>query len=225
MSFEIPQVFISSTSEFAQERRELAAKLRALGDFRCEPFIYEEEALPGTSPEKHCETKLRESEIVVLILGAKYGTSFPGRPVSIVEWEYETAKEIGGAMLQPYLKKTDPNAVDPRQSEFIRRVTDFRDGTWSRFFTAADELTTGVVSDVKRWRLDSWRRLKDRASERRRWQDKFVMRWVAIVAMLTTAGVGAGALMGIPAMTLLVVLITGVLMLGALGWLLKAEVT
>ena len=44
MSFEIPQVFISSTSEFAAERKELAQSLKSLPDFDFHPFIYEEEA-------------------------------------------------------------------------------------------------------------------------------------------------------------------------------------
>ena len=226
MSFEVPQVFISSTSEFAAERRALADKLRALGEFRVEPFIYEEESLPGTSPEKHCEAKLRASEIVVLILGTKYGTSFPGRPMSIVEWEYERAKELDSATVQPYIHRVpDPAAVDPRQTEFIKRVTDFREGTWSRFFNAADELVNGVVDDVKRWRLDSWQRWKERGHERRRWHERLALRCGAGVALLTTAGIIAGVLKGAPATTLLIILVTGVLMFGALAWLLKAEVT
>ena len=44
MSFQMPQVFISSTSEFAAERKQLAAALSAS---QFAPFIYEEEAASG----------------------------------------------------------------------------------------------------------------------------------------------------------------------------------
>ena len=121
MSFSIPQVFISSTSEFAEERRQLQQALSSIPDFDFKPFIYEEESARSESPEKHCRAMLDASEIVVLIVGSKYGSSFPGRTSSIVEWEYECAKELNKE-LKGYVRDPPAAPPDPRQADFVTRV-------------------------------------------------------------------------------------------------------
>jgi len=116
MSFRIPQVFISSTSEFAAERQQLQQALANIPDFDFKAYIYEEDAAGPHSPEKHLMRVLDDSEIVVLILGSTYGTEFPGRSTSIVEWEFEYAREAAKE-LKGYLRQTPP--VHPRQATFI----------------------------------------------------------------------------------------------------------
>jgi hypothetical protein len=219
MSFAVPQVFISSTSEFAEERKALAQSLKSLPDFDFHPFIYEEEAAGPRSPEQHCQAMLDQSEIVVLILGASYGSAFPGRPTSIVEWEYEYAKDARKE-LKGYLR--DPlGDVHPSQAQFVARARSFRSGTWMRTFSHAPQLIAHVIADVKQWRLDSWKALQALSSERKRWKDRLVLATSAVVAVATVGGVIAGAVAGIPAGKLALILASGVAMLAALGWLLK----
>jgi hypothetical protein len=221
MSFQMPQVFISSTSEFAAERKQLA---EALSASQFAPFIYEEEAASGSSPENHCRKMIEESEIVVLILGSKYGSFFPGRQSSIVEWEYEHAIESEKA-LKPYVKELPPGTpIDPPQESFLTRVKNFRTGSWVRQFRGVSDLVKYVVDDVMRWRLDFWRVYQEGEVERRRWKDKAVLIAALIVALMTVGGVVGGAFAGVDSGKLALILFAGVATLGALGWLLKSKV-
>ncbi len=224
MSFQVPQVFISSTSEFAAERKELERAIASIPDFSFKAFIYEEESARSESPEKHCRAMLDASEIVVLILGTKYGTPFPGKPMSIVEWEYEYARDRNKE-LKGYVRQTLPDTpVDPQQAAFVDRVRAFRSGTWCRIFSAPSDLLAWVVHDVKQWRLDSWKRFTETSTERRRWRDRVVLGSAAAVAVATLGGVVAGAFLGVPMEKLALILVSGLLIFGALGWLLKSDV-
>lgn len=221
MSFAIPQVFISSTSEFAAERKQLEQELASLKDFDFKPYIYEADAAGPQSPEARLRAILDDSEIVVLILGASYGTPFPGRPISIVEWEYEYAREAQKE-LKGYVRNA--TAADPRQAAFIARVREFRGGTWCRMFSQASELLSYVVNDVKRWRLDSWQAFRSTSVERRRWKDRVILGTGAVVALATVLGTIGGALADVPVEKLALILGSGVAMLIGLGWLLKSDV-
>ncbi len=221
MSFAVPQVFISSTSEFAAERKQLEQALASLNDFDFKPYIYEADAAGPQSPEARLRAVLDDSEIVVLILGSSYGTPFPGRPISIVEWEYEYARETQKE-LKGYLRQTPP--VDPRQAEFVARVREFRGGTWCRLFADASQLLSFVVTDVKKWRLDSWKYFRDTTVERRRWKDRVILGTGAFVALATVLGTIGGAFAGVPVEKLALILGSGVAMLIGLGWLLKTDV-
>lgn len=222
MSFETPQVFISSTSEFAAERKSLAGAIASMQDMDFHPYIYEEEALPGTSAEQQCARRLRESELVLLLVGAKFGTCFPKRDTSIVQWEYEYAKELP-VPVHPYLKRVEDGSVDPRQKEFIAQLTDFSRGTWSRFFENEQQLVEWSVNDLRRWRLDSWQLHQRERGARRRWKDLFVMGAGALVSLGLVASLIAGVLTDVPMEKLAIVLVAGLAALGIVGWLLKKD--
>jgi len=223
MSFEIPQVFISSTSEFAAERKELAQSLKSLPDFDFHPFIYEEEAAGPSSPESHCRRMLDASEIIVLILGARYGSSFPGKPTSIVEWEYEYAKRAKKE-LKGYVQDPLAAAMDSNQAQFVAKARAFRDGTWMRLFAQAPQLIADVIADVKKWRLDSWKRLSELALQRRQWKDRFVLAGCVAVAIATVGGIIAATVLGVDWAKLAMILASGLTMLIALSFLLKTDV-
>jgi hypothetical protein len=223
MSFAIPQVFISSTSEFAAERRSLAAAIDSMEDMDFKAYIYEEERPPGTSPEKHCALKMRESELIVLLVGSHFGTTFPNRDSSIVQWEYEYANDLPRP-LHPYVKKLpDVAAIDPRQAEFIRGLTDFSKGSWSRIFSNERELLDWSVKDLRKWRLDSWKLHQDSRDDRRRWKDRLLLGAGAVLSIALAAGLVIGLLTDVPASKLGIVLAAGVAALGIIGWLLKKD--
>lgn len=223
MSFSIPQVFISSTSEFAAERSKLASAINSMSDMDFKAYIYEDERPPGTSPEKHCARRMRDSELVVLVVGSSFGTTFPDADSSIVQWEYEYAKKLPRA-LHPYVKKL-PNvaAIDPRQADFIRNLTDFSKGTWSRIFSTESELLDWSVKDVRKWRLDSWKLHEDTQSDRRRWKDRLLLGAGALIALGLSIALVAGLFTDVPASKLGIVLAAGVAALGIVGWLLKKD--
>lgn len=221
MSFSIPQVFISSTSEFAAERKRLAQAIDTMADMDFRAFIYEEESLPGTSAEQHCARKLRESELVLLLVGSSFGTAFPNRDTSIVQWEYEYAKELPRP-LYPYVKK-GITPSDPRQAEFLEDLTDFQRGTWSRFFDSGDELVQSSIKDLRRWRLDSWQLHQNTSGIRRRWKDLLVLGAGGVVSLGFAAALVIGLLTDVPAEKLIAVLAAGLAALGIIGWLLRKD--
>ncbi len=220
MSWPVPQVFISSTSEFAAERKQLQQALVSIPDFDFKPYIYEEDAAGPASPEKHLMRVLDKSEIVVLILGSTYGSEFPGRAMSIVEWEFEYAKEAAKE-LKGYYRETPP--VHPRQATFVARARQFREGAWVRLFDNVSDLVSYVVADVKRWRLDSWQHHHDTAPARRKWKDKVVTPLYIAVILATLGGVIGGGLNGVPQETLKLFLVAGIAMSIGLGWFLKSK--
>lgn len=223
MSFAVPQVFISSTSEFAAERQKLAAAIDSMSDMDFKAYIYEDERPPGDSPERHCARRMRDSELVVLVVGSKFGTTFPNTDSSIVQWEYEYAKKLPRP-LHPYVKKLpDIAAVDPRQAEFIRDLTDFSKGTWSRIFATESELLDWSVKDVRRWRLDSWKLHEDTQVDRRRWKDRLLLGVGALIGVALSVALIAGLFTDVPASKLGIVLAAGVAALGIVGWLLKKD--
>lgn len=223
MSFSIPQVFISSTSEFAAERSKLAAAIDSMSDMDFKAYIYEDERPPGASPEQHCARRMRDSELVVLVVGSSFGTTFPDTDHSIVQWEYEYAKKLPRP-LHPYVKKLpDVSAIDPRQADFIRNLTDFSKGTWSRIFSTEKELLDWSVKDVRKWRLDSWKLHEETQTDRRRWKDRLLLGAGALIALGLSIALVAGLFTDVPASKLGVVLAAGVAALGIVGWLLKKE--
>ena len=93
MNSDIPKVFISSVcQEFLNERPFLAAMLKSCG---YNP-IYSESPdftlFSRLSPAENCLANVGKSHIFLLILGEEYGTK-GGNDVSVVEQEYQTARE------------------------------------------------------------------------------------------------------------------------------------
>jgi len=221
VSLVVPQVFISSTSEFETERQEIAQEIRRKIKPPCIPFIYEEEPADRISPEKYCSDMIAASEVLVLVLGASYGSRFPDRNMSIVEWEYEEAKRHHELAIHPYVKELAAGTpIDPPQAAFVARIVNFHDGHWSKFLTA-DELPKKVVEGINAWRgkaLARFQMLKTREAPR---QQKTLLVATAAVALMTTAGIIASALMGNPLESTAVIAGGGVSVIVILGVLLK----
>jgi hypothetical protein len=223
MSIAIPRVFISSTSEFAAEREQLKQQIESLPDFRLSAYIYEADAAGGEAPEERLREVLESSEIFLLILGDRFGSEYPGRPMSIVEWEYEYAKEKQKE-LKAYVKDPLSPSADPRQAAFISRAVAFRSGSWVRRFANASQMIGTAVSDLKKWVGDAATLWLKSQRERTRWKDRVILGSCAGTALLTIAGVVTGALMGVPFETLIIILACGVSMFAGLFFLLKSNV-
>lgn len=223
MSFTMPRVFISSTSEFATERETLKQQLETLPDFRLSAYTYEAEAAGGAPPESRLRDVLESSEILVLILGDTYGSEYPGRSTSIVEWEYEYArsrkKELKG-----YVKHPLGSNADPRQAAFIARAVAFRSGSWVRRFAATPQMVRDVIADVKAWVIDAGTLWISSQLDRARWKDRVVLASCVAVALATVIGVVIGMLHDISSAKLAMVFACGVTMFGGLFWLLKSDV-
>jgi hypothetical protein len=223
MSITVPRVFISSTSEFAAEREELKKEIEALPDMRFDAYVYEAEAAGSEAPEQRLSKVLQGSEIFLLILGDKFGSEYPGRPTSIVEWEYDYAKserkELKGYVKDPL----SPNA-DPRQAAFVARAVAFHDGSWIRKFNDTPQMIRAAIGDLRNWVIQAGTAWRSGQSERNQWKDRFVLVSGAVVALATIAGVVIATLNDVPMEKLALIFACGVSMFGGLWLLLKSDV-
>lgn len=155
-----PIVFISSTSDLSEERKALLANLGSL----YEPYLYEEDRARRSSPEERCREMIESSHVFVGVLGATYGTPFPGDPQrSIVEWEIDTARQCEDVEIMAFLKKLPPGAeVDPRQKELLDEVTAFESGLWCKVFESTESLVQLVRSSLEGWLVEFWGRMQRR---------------------------------------------------------------
>ena len=223
MSIAVPRVFISSTSEFAAERELLKQKIESLPDLRLDAYTYEAEAAGTAPPETRLRGVLESSEIFLLILGDTFGSEYPGRPTSIVEWEYEYAK-AKKKELKGYVKHPLGANADPRQSAFVSRAVAFRSGSWIRRFGDASQMIAAVITDLRKWVTDAGTLLLTTRGERNQWKDRVSLLTCVFIALLTVGGIVAGALLGVTVGTLAVVLACGVSMFGAMFLILKSNV-
>jgi len=151
---EKPVVFISSTSDLAEERTALLAGLGPLYD----PYLYEEERARRGSPEERCREMIDESNVFVGILGASWGSPLPSDPSrSIVEWEIDTARKRDDLEILAFVKKLPAGAeVDPRQKKLLDSLTGFEQGLWCKFFDSPEGLVQLVRSSLEGWLVEFW---------------------------------------------------------------------
>jgi len=223
MSIVVPRVFISSTSEFAAERELLKQTIETLPDFRLNAYTYEAEAAGAASPEERLREVLESSEIFLLILGDTFGSEYPGRPTSIVEWEYEYAK-ARKKELKGYVKHPLGVNADPRQAAFVSRAVAFGSGSWVRKFSDTSQMIVAAIADLKKWITDAGTLWLHTQRERNQWKDRVILGTCAVVAFMTVGGVVTGALIGVTIAKLAVVLACGVSMFAALFLFLKSNV-
>ena len=204
MSLEVPQVFISSTSEFAAERAALATKIRTDQELGVIPYDHTAEAPPGTSPLEECARQLRQSELVILMIGAKFGTPLPEPnglrgwlrrrfhglqpPKSIVQWEYEYTKKLRRD-LHPYVREFgNDTTIEELQKKFRGLITHFEKGTWSILYTKPDEFVERSHKNVRMWRMRFWEGFNKSKPARKNWMQQ---------ALLFTTGVVSCALVAV----------------------------
>jgi Domain of unknown function (DUF4062) len=236
MSIELPLVFISSTSEFKEERKKLADSIRADEELGVVPYLYEVEQPSGRSPLKECSRRLRDSDLVILIIGAQFGTPLPemsgllgwcqrrfggpSQPKSIVQWEYEYAKKLPRP-LHPYVRVYPPDEViEELQEKFRDPVTDFEKGTWSILYATSDQLVARSLKDLRKWRFSFWELYEKTRDTRQLWTYRVLLAATGVVA----CALGAIALISIRSNVSLAATVSSILPLAAalviLGYLL-----
>jgi hypothetical protein len=153
---EKPLVFVSSTSDLGAERQALAAELRPVYDV----YLFEEDRARGTSPEERCREQIERCHVFVGILGGHYGSPLPddAKQRSIVEWEFDTAREARRDDLEimPFVRQGADAGGDPRQTRFLGRLTDFKTGLWCRFFDTPESLVNQARKSLERWLVEFW---------------------------------------------------------------------
>ena len=137
------KVFASSTiNDLTNER---IAVFRGISEVPAFPIMSDKtfNAMDKNSFEA-CLSKVKESNIYVLILGGKYGFEYEGK--SITEWEYETALTLKVPILVfnlPYTEKEE------KQKLFIKKVGDIKNGRFWVEPTNVFELQQNITDSIR----------------------------------------------------------------------------
>lgn len=178
-----PAVFVSSTSKMAAERQELRAKLPSIYEL----YLYEWDRAGRGSPEERCRAMIEQSDVFLGVLGPDYGSLYPGQNCSIVEWEFETARQLGKLEIFTFVKKPEGGQTrEQAQEAFLSRVGGFKTGVWMHLFATPAELADEARDSLESWLAEVYQqtRIVNRPFARRIWM-------VAILlAVLAIAGLG-----------------------------------
>ncbi|MEA2462260.1 MAG: hypothetical protein QOJ98_7, partial [Acidobacteriota bacterium] len=140
----IQTIFISGSSDLPEERSASAAAIESMG---LRPDVYEGWTALSEAPEAASVRAVRESDILVLLIGSRYGTlSSAGR--SIVHEEYLAARASGIPVL-PF--RIGDGELEARQVDFVAAVQ--QNETIRRVMSIDDlkaQVTRGVVRELVR---------------------------------------------------------------------------
>ncbi len=184
------QLFLSSTSEFAVERDRICS---AVGNHF---FVvtHEKREPEDLSPKEWCERELRESEVLIGLVGHRTGSLFEGKP--IVQWEFELARELG-VDRRIFMKPVEPDdALEGNQATFREQITEFEDGRFVRTYEHYSDFAEKLVSHVKDALL-GWSLM--RRQERRKRLEVPVARRVPLVLSAMLAFVLLGSTVAVSA--------------------------
>ena len=133
------KVFVSSVISGFEPYR--AAARIAVETLRHEPVMAEDFGARPTSPQVACLDGVRRADLVVLILGGRYGMVQGGSGVSPTHEEFLEARRN-----KPVLVFVQ-QAVDrePAQAEFIDEIQAWQGGSHRQGFTSPDELKQGLI--------------------------------------------------------------------------------
>ncbi len=202
-------VFISSTSDLRDERQALKQLIGKYGIYV--PYLYEDEPARKGSPEERCREMVGRSNVFVGLLGGSYGTPYPppGEGGSIVEWEFDTARNRADlGLMAMMIKRMPPTQVEPPQLQFIERVRGFR-SVWCKEYSTPADLGEEVLKSLVQWTGElAQANLEDEESGKRRLRRVLTPLAVGSVAVLVA--VAALSYLGVLAVPAFVLVTLGV---------------
>lgn len=140
------RVFISSVVTGMEPFRDAAAAAaRVLGH-----DVIRSEALPASpdTPQRVCLAEVRQADVVVVLVGGRYGAVLPsGR--SATEEEYREARDRCGVIVMVQ----DGVAREPREEQFLRELQDWAGGRYTAAFADTDGLRDALTRALHEFEL------------------------------------------------------------------------
>ncbi|MEJ7779290.1 MAG: DUF4062 domain-containing protein [Daejeonella sp.] len=140
------KIFISSLIAGMETQRAAAHEaIELLGHEAVMAEDFEAKAFP---PQIACLQGLRESGLVILILGNSYGVK-QTNGLSATHQEYREAKER-----YPVLAFVQNGLIDDiEQTEFIKEVQGWEKGLFRDSFDTSDQLKRGIIRGIHEWQI------------------------------------------------------------------------
>jgi hypothetical protein len=132
------KVFVSSLISGMEFVR--AAAREAITTLRHEPIMAEDFGAQPRSPQVACLSGIRQSDLVILILGEHYG-AIQSSGLSATHEEYREAK--GRKPVISFVQ--DGVTRDPQQAEFVREVQGWEGGLFRGGFTSPSDLKISLT--------------------------------------------------------------------------------
>ncbi|MBA2920070.1 MULTISPECIES: DUF4062 domain-containing protein [Sphingomonas] len=141
------KVFISSLIGGMEDLR--SAAVEAVQSLGHEAITAEQFSADDTSPRVACLSGVREANLVVLIMGARYGAPQQPTGLSATHEEYREAKGT-----RPVLAFVQQGVErEPAQAAFVEEVEAWEDGRFRAAFSTRDQLRTEVTRAIHRREL------------------------------------------------------------------------
>lgn len=141
------KVFVSSLISGFEPLR--SAAKAAIQTLRHEPIMAEDFGARADSPQVACLQGVRDSELVVLVLGGRYGAVQPGSGLSATHEEFREARER-----KPVLAFVQEDVQrDAPQETFINEVQGWQAGYFRSGFKTAEELRDAVTRALHDYQL------------------------------------------------------------------------
>lgn len=138
------KIFISSLiSDFEEFRSAARDAVRQLGH---EPVMAEDFGAQPASPQVACLTGLRQSALVILLLGERYGWA-QRSGLSATHEEYREAK--GSRPVIAFVQ--EGVTPEPQQRAFINEVQGWEKGFFRGSFTTPEQLKGGITRAIHEW--------------------------------------------------------------------------
>lgn len=140
------KVFISSLISGMEAERGVVK--RALSMLRHHPVMAEDFPAQPNSPQIACLTGLRQADLVVLILGARYGT----QQASGLSATHEEVREaLGRKSLMVFMKANEQ--VEPLQQALADEIGSWEGGLLRKHYETLEELSEQVIQAVHDYEL------------------------------------------------------------------------
>jgi len=138
-----PIVFISSVSEGYEGIRQAARE--AITDAGGQPLGFEDFGAKNKSSRNACLDGVRDCDVYVGILGARYGRITPSG-LSATEEEFKEAVETGKRRL---IFVEEVPKREEKQEAFVRRAGDYQTGRFWKKFKSTEDLEEGLETALK----------------------------------------------------------------------------
>lgn len=138
------RVFVSSVKvSLEEERRALPGQIRALGH---EPVMFEDFTAQADPSREACLRAVQSSDLVLLILGERYGYTFPETGQSATHDEFVEARRNGQTI---YVFNKAVETREEEQQAFVDAVGNYASGSFWKSFSDTADLLTQVTAAIR----------------------------------------------------------------------------